>query len=192
MKKIGLIILIISCTNSITFCQDSTSYILSGTVVNGGNNISLVGANLLSSRRIGTKTDKIGNFNITVFPNDTLKISFIGFKSIKYIAPQKKNGKYLIKFKMYKDSISLAEVEIFPWPTYKEFKKAFLAMNKEKERIKMKGINIYVDKSKTAPKPSIMNPASFIYDKLFDKQAKMRRRIARRRKIIKESKSSEN
>ena len=93
---------------------------------------------------------------------------------------------------MLTSDLGYIKINRFAESTYKEFKKAFLAMNKEKERIKMKGINMYVDKSKTAPKPSIMNPASFIYDKLFDKQAKMRRRLARRRKIIKESKSSEN
>lgn len=111
---------------------------------------------------------------------------------MKYVAPKKKNGKYLIKFKLYKDSVSLSEVEIFPYPTYKEFRKAFLAINKEHEKVKMKGVSMYTDKSRTANRPTVLSPASFIYDKLFDKKAKMRRRLSRRRKTIKQSDSDEN
>lgn len=160
-------------------------------MVSGKTNTPLVGANLLSTTNIGTKTNISGEFNINVTSNDTLKISFIGFKTIKYIVPQKENGKYLIKFRLYKDSIALSEVEVFPWPSYKEFKKAFLAINKEEDKIKMEDVNMYIDKSTTPYTPSIFSPASFIYDKLFDKKAKIKRRLTRRRKTIKKSKTGE-
>ncbi|PCJ22914.1 MAG: hypothetical protein COA97_12690 [Flavobacteriales bacterium] len=189
MKKIRLIVLIIIGLPLLSNSQIINPYILSGTIVDGETNKPLAGVHLLSSRKTGSKTNEIGGFSINIFPSDTLKISFIGFKTIEYIIPYKKSGKYLIKFRMYKDSISLAEVEVFPWPTYKEFKKAFLIMNKQEEKIKIEGLNMYIDKSRTAPKPTIMNPASYIYDKLFDKKAKMRRRLARRRKTIKNSKN---
>lgn len=189
MNKLKLIIVALIFSALSSFSQDSTSYVLSGTIVDGTNNVLLIGANLLTSRKIGTKTNENGDFEIIIYQKDTLKISYIGFKTIKYIAPQKDKGKYLIKFKMYKDSISLEEVEVFPWPTYKEFKKAFLTLNKESEQVKMKGVNMYTDKSRTAPAPSVLNPASFIYDRLFDKKSKMRRRLTRRRKTIKRGKS---
>lgn len=191
MKKVGLILSIIICSPLFSYCQNTNSYILSGTIVNGITNTPLVGANLLSTTNIGTRTNKLGEFSINVSSSDTLKISFIGFKTINYIIPYKENGKYLIKFKMYKDSISLTEVEVFPWPSYKEFKKAFLAINKEEDKIKMEGVNMYIDKSTTSYTPSIFSPASFIYDKLFDKKAKIKRRLARRRKTIKNSKTDE-
>ena len=192
MYKSISIVLITSFLSLQLSSQNQNSYTLAGTIVNGNINTPLVGANIISSNRIGTKTSEIGGFEIHTHSYDTLKISFVGFKTLKYICPPKEDGKYLIKFKMYRDSISLEEIEIFPWPTYKEFKKAFLAMSKENEKIKMKGVNMYVDKLRTAPKPSITNPASFIYDKLFDKKAKMRRRIARRRKTIKKAAQNEN
>ena len=188
MYKIFLTLLTTFCLSINLIGQKDSTYTLSGTVVNGHVNSPLIGANIISSNRFGTKTNDTGEFEINTSANDTIKISYIGYKTISYVSPAKENGKYLIKFKMYKDSISLAEVEIFPWPTYKEFKKAFTAMNKANERININGVNTYVDKQRTAYAPSIMSPASFIYDRLFDKKAKIRRRLARRRKTIKNSK----
>jgi hypothetical protein len=188
MKKIGLIILLTFST-SIVYNQTvvNSSFTLSGAIVNGKNNKPLVGANLLSNRNLGTKTNEIGEFSINIYPNDTIKVSYIGFKTINYIVPYKKDGKYLIKFKMYRDSVSLSEIIIYPWPTYKEFKAAFLAINKQGDKITMEGVKMYTDKNIIPKSPSIMSPASFIYDKLFDKQAKRKRRLKRRRKTIRGS-----
>lgn len=188
MYKIISILVLLNCLSINLIGQNINSYTLSGAIVDGRTNLSLVGANIISSNGFGNKSNTVGEFELPTFHNDTIKISYIGFKTIRYISPKKESGKYLIKFKMYADSISLAEVEIFPWPTYKEFKKSFLAMNKEDEKIKMEGINMNIDKSRTAYTPSILSPASFIYDRLFDKKAKVRRRLARRRKTIKNSK----
>lgn len=185
MKNKTLIALIFFYLPFIANSQTDSTYTLSGTVVTGNTNIPLRGAHLLTSKKSGTKTSETGEFSITVSHNDTISVSYIGYKTINYIAPKRDNGKYLTKFKLYRDSIILDEVEIFPYPTYKEFKEAFIAMNKENEKIKMEGINMYIDESNEPIKPSILNPASFIYDKLFDKKAKMKRRLDRRRNLIK-------
>ena len=192
MKKTGLIILLLFFLPFLGYNQTiiNNSYTLSGTVVNGKHNQPLVGANILTNRSVGTKTNEIGEFIINIYPNDTLKISYIGFKTIRYLVPYKEVGKYLIKFKMYTDSVSLSEINIYPWPTYKEFKEAFLAINKEDEKITIKGIKMYQDKVIVSKAPSPLSPVSFIYDKLFDKQAKRKRRLKRRRKTIKNSTNS--
>mgnify|MGYP001605034515 CR=1 FL=1 len=163
------------------------SFILSGTVVSGVNNQPLAGSHLLTNRNMGTKTNELGEFTLIVYPKDTLKISYIGFKTIHYIIPYKESGKYLIKFKLFTDSVALSEIEIFPWPTYEEFKQAFIAMDKQNEAIKMEGVKMYQDKIITPKSHSLLSPASFIYDKLFDKQAKLRRRLEKRRNTIKDS-----
>lgn len=188
MYKIISILVLLNCLSINLIGQSTNSYTLSGAIVVGTTNLPLVGANIISSNGFGTKSNSVGEFELSTSHNDTIKISYIGFKTIRYISPKKESGKYLIKFRMYADSISLAEVEIFPWPTYKEFKKSFLAMNKEDEKIKMKSVKMYIDKSRSIQTPSILSPASFIYDRLFDKKAKVRRRLARRRKTIKNSK----
>lgn len=170
----------------------STSYILSGTVVNGETNELLIGAHLITHQHIGTKTDETGVFTINVAENDTITISYVGYKTMHYITPyQEKGKKYLIKFKLYTDSISLKEVEIFPWPSYEEFKKAFAELKSKEPEIKMEGVKLYQDRNINPLEFSALsiltNPISFMYDKLFDKKAKQRRRIIRSRKTIKES-----
>ena len=60
-------------------------------------------------------------------------------------------------------------------------------MDKQNEAIKMESVKMYQDKIITPKSPSLLSPASFIYDKLFDKQAKLRRRLERRRNTIKDS-----
>ena len=167
------------------------SFVLSGTVVNGVNNQPLAGSHLLTNRNMGTKTNELGEFTLIVYPKDTLKISYVGFKTIHYIVPYKESGKYLIKFKLFTDSVALSEIEIFPWPTYEEFKQAFITMDKQNEAIKMEGVKMYQDRNIEPwefPALSILsNPISFMYDKLLDKQAKLRRRLERRRNTIKDS-----
>jgi hypothetical protein len=173
------------------FCQtkDTTNhYTLVGTVVNGENNEMLPGAHLVSTSAYATKTDENGNFNILIKENDTLKISFVGFKPYYYVAPKQDVGKYLIKFKLYKDSILLNEVEIFPWPSYSEFKKTFAELKTTEPEIKMEGVKLYQDRNIQPYEFSTLhlftNPISYIYDKLLDKKAKQKRRIDRRIKTI--------
>ena len=178
----------------------SSNYILSGTVVNGETNELLIGAHLITNQYFGTKTDETGVFSINVAENDTLKISFVGYKTLYYAVPFQENAspnnldgrsKFLIKFKLYTDSISLNEVEIFPWPSYEEFKKAFTALKPTEPEIKMEGVKMYQDRNivpwEFPPLSIISNPISFLYDKLLDKKAKLRRRLERSRKTIKES-----
>lgn len=188
--KNSILLFLLIFFNTLCYSQtrDSSYYSLSGTVVNGENNELLSGAHLVSSSSFATKTDENGNFNINVKVNDTLKISYIGFKTYYYVAPHQNPGKYLIKFKLFTDSITLNEIEIFPWPSYSEFKKAFMELKPTEPEIKMEGVKLYQDRSiepwefKTIH--LFTNPISYIYDKLLDKKAKQRRRIDRRIKTI--------
>lgn len=192
IKIILLFILLILYQLILAQVKDTSSnYILSGTVVNGETNELLIGAHLIISQHFGTKTDETGVFSLTVFANDTLLVSFVGYKTLYYIAPYQEKGKYLIKFKLYTDSISLNEVEIFPWPSYEEFKKAFAELKLTEPEIKMEGVKMYQDRNIEPLEFTMLsiftNPISLMYDKLLDKKAKQRRRINRSRKTIKES-----
>lgn len=195
MSKIKIILsFILFIFFQLTQAQDndnSSSYILCGTVVNGESNELLIGAHLIASQNTGAKTDETGTFSIVVFPNDTIRISYVGYKTLYYVVPFQEKGKYLIKFKLYTDSISLNEVEIFPWPSYDEFKKAFAELKSHEPEIKMEGVKLYQDRNiqpwEFSALSILSNPISFMYDKLLDKKAKQRRRINRSRKTIKES-----
>lgn len=187
--SITLLLLVYPC---FTFSQTDSSYTLTGTIVDAALNTPLQGAHIIKNKHNGVKTDINGFFSIKVKENDNIKISFIGYKSINYTCKHQQKGKYLTKFKLSKDSVFLDEVIIFPYPTYKEFKKAFLALDKQKEQIKIKGINTYIDKQKSTKKPTVLNPASYIYDRLFDKQAKLKRRLNRHRNTIKRAKKNQS
>lgn len=183
MKK-TLTLIVLFFISLLSYAQNTAKdslYILSGTVVNGANNTMLEGAHLKTSKGYGTTTNPQGDFALNIYAGDTITISHIGYKTLTYVAPYRKTGQYLIKFKLYTDSVSLKEVQIFPYPTYQEFKKAFSQMDKQDEKVEIYGVKTYQDKSDTPIKPSIINPASFIYDKLFDKQAKLKRKLERRR-----------
>jgi hypothetical protein len=187
-NKLIFLFLLISIRGLSQTIDTTMHYTLVGTIVNGENNEMLSGAHLISTSAYATKTDENGNFNILLKENDTLKISFVGFKPYYYVAPKQDAGKYLIKFKLYTDSIILKEVEIFPWPSYSEFKKAFAELKSTEPEIKMEGVKLYQDRNIQPYQFSTLhlftNPISYIYDKLLDKKAKQRRRIDRRTKTI--------
>ena len=186
-----VLFLIIASSTAFTQTDSTNSFLLKGTVVDGNTNELLIGSNILINKKYGTKTNEDGEFTVHVKGNDSLIISFIGFKPLLYIISQQKKGNYLTKFKLFKDSVSLNEIEIFPYPTYEEFQEAFLAMDKQDEQIQMAGVKMYQDRiiHETYDLGLLnlfTNPISFMYDKLFDKKAKLKRKLARRRETIKE------
>lgn len=148
----------------------SDSIIISGTVIDGETNFPLSNVHLYSKNGMATKTNEEGVFELIVNENDSLKITHIGYKTLTYDIPHVTPGKYLTKFVLLKDSISLAEVEILPWPTYEEFKKVFEELNFKDQEIKMEGVRLYKDRNvepfefKTIH--IITNPLSLLYDKL--------------------------
>lgn len=195
MFKRFLFIIIISSTSLVLYSQNDSNqtFVLKGTIVNGYNNELLAGAHITVNKAYGTQTNNLGGFTLSVKGNDSLIVSFIGFKPLLYIVPQHEKGNYLTKFKLFIDSVSLAEVEIFPYPTYEEFKEAFIAMDKQDEQIEMAGVKMYQDRivheTYNLPLTAIFtSPVSLIYDKLFDKKAKLKRKLERRKKTIEKAK----
>lgn len=185
-------VLVLGCSSAIKAQVDSiVTYQLGGTVVDGTTNMPLIGAHIVSQNYFSNHTNSNGVFTLNVNIGDTLKVSYIGYKSLAYVVPINSEYKHLTKFKLYRDSVSLNEVEIFPWPTYEDFKVAFEELNLKNKEIKMEGVKMYQDRNiepfEFKLYHSLTHPISFIYDKLFDKKAKLTRRINRRRNIIKKS-----
>ncbi|MGW8317482.1 MAG: carboxypeptidase-like regulatory domain-containing protein [Bacteroidales bacterium] len=83
---------------------------------------------ILNTRR-GTTTDQRGMFSFVVEPSDTILFSHIGFKGTIHVIPDSLAGhQYPADIFMVSDTFQLAEVRIYPWKTYQEFKEAFLAL----------------------------------------------------------------
>jgi hypothetical protein len=81
----------------------------------------------------GALTDDLGNFQLYVYPGDSLTFSYVGYKKKYYIVP------YILEpiqtgiIHMAEQSTMLAEVKVYPYSTEEDFKKAFLDMKVENE-----------------------------------------------------------
>lgn len=84
---------------------------------------------IILNRQRGTTADSRGLFSLVVQPEDTVLFSHIGYKPTMHIIPDTlKTDQYPSDIFLVSDTFKLAEVKIFPWKTYAQFKEAFLAM----------------------------------------------------------------
>lgn len=83
---------------------------------------------ILNEKR-GTTSDSRGMFSFVVRPNDTILFSHMGHKGTIHVIPDSLGGQqYPADIFLVSDTFQLAEVRIYPWKTYHEFKEAFLAL----------------------------------------------------------------
>ncbi|HYW96035.1 MAG TPA: hypothetical protein VE870_10640 [Bacteroidales bacterium] len=79
------------------------------------------------SRRTGTTSNSEGVFSFIVTPSDSILFRSVGYKNTLVIIPDTiETAHYPRDVYMLNDTIHLAEVKIFPWKTYEDFKVAFL------------------------------------------------------------------
>jgi hypothetical protein len=84
---------------------------------------------IILNRTRGTTADSRGLFSFVVHPNDTVLFSHIGHKPTLHVIPDSLGvDQYPSDIFMVSDTFKLAEVKIFPWKTYAEFKEDFIAM----------------------------------------------------------------
>ena len=78
-------------------------------------------------KRTGTTSNDKGMFSFIVNPTDSILFSAIGYKNTLVVIPNKIEGKHYARdVYILNDTIKLAEVKIFPWKSYAEFKVAFI------------------------------------------------------------------
>jgi len=84
---------------------------------------------VILNRNRGTTADGRGLFSFVVQPSDTVLFSHVGYKPTIHIIPDTLDyHQYPSDIFMVSDTFHLAEVKIFPWKTYQEFKDDFIAM----------------------------------------------------------------
>ena len=75
-------------------------------------------------------SDFNGFFSVVVQPGDEIQFVALAYKNRNYkIADSLKQKYYYAVQVMTKDTVQLPSVDIFPWPSKEEFKRAFLALN---------------------------------------------------------------
>ncbi|MBA7554787.1 hypothetical protein ES705_47422 [subsurface metagenome] len=75
----------------------------------------------------GTITDKDGKFSFVTEKNDSVMFSSLGYKRKIITIPDNLKEPFLtMDIILATDTFMIAEVEIYPWKSYEEFKEAFL------------------------------------------------------------------
>lgn len=101
---------------------------LSGLVVGGDSAYGVPGVYLYVPKAgRGTASNYLGYFSLPVLVGDSLLVKAIGFREKQFIIPDA-NEKLSVVIELLEDTSYLPTVEVFPWPTEKLFKEAFLSL----------------------------------------------------------------
>ncbi len=75
----------------------------------------------------GTITNMEGFFSFAVGTGDTIIVQSLGHKLYEIVLPTEvKKKSYSTKIELDRDTFTLKEVEIYPWPTKQQFRQAFI------------------------------------------------------------------
>ncbi len=85
---------------------------------------------LLEESGRGTFSNNEGFFSIVAFKGDKVIFSSIGFETVEFVIPDTlSQNRYSIYQIMTRDTITLPETVVYPWPSREHFKIEFLALN---------------------------------------------------------------
>src|SRR5688572_1361663 len=85
---------------------------------------------LIKGTHRGAVSDYLGFFSLVLVPGDELEFFSVTHKNRTYKVPDTLKLKYYFAIQVLsKDTIQLPPVEIYPWPSREDFKRAFLALN---------------------------------------------------------------
>ncbi len=84
---------------------------------------------IIRNARRGTITDFYGFFSFVAMKGDTIDFQYIGYKTASFILPDTlSDNHYSIIQVLMRDTITLKEATVYPWPSRDEFKRAFLEL----------------------------------------------------------------
>ncbi len=118
-------------TSSETAAQGHKKVVqLTGFVTIGDSLYGVAGVNVyVPKTRRGTQTNAYGFFSLPVLTGDSVVFSAIGYKKQYLKIPANyQSQSYSIIMQMQEDPTLLPEVQVFPWPTERDFKEAVLAV----------------------------------------------------------------
>lgn len=137
MKKFyQLILLIVMLFSSEAGAQNDSTNVersivqIAGIAVSGDSLSPVPFANVIVKGNYrGTMCDYAGFFSIVAAAGDTLMFSSFGYEMNQYVIPDTlKSQQYSLIQLLDRDTVVLPTVDIKVWPTYEQFKKAFLAL----------------------------------------------------------------
>lgn len=85
---------------------------------------------LIEGRQRGTMADYHGFFSFVAQKGDTIMFSAVGFNPVEFVLPDTlSSNRYSLIQVMQVDTVTLSETVIYPWPTVKQFKQAFVELD---------------------------------------------------------------
>ena len=77
----------------------------------------------------GTMSDVYGYFSFVAQEGDTILFSAVGFQRSQYVIPDSlTDSKYSMIHVLNRDTVTLKEFTVYPWPSREQFRDAFLAL----------------------------------------------------------------
>ncbi len=112
--------------------QDTELIQFSG-VIRNLKNENIPDVNIINIHlKAGTTSNEKGMFSFIVGPSDSILFRAVGYKNTLVVIPDSlSQAHYPRDVYMLGDTIHFAELKIFPWKTYDEFKVAFLRLELE-------------------------------------------------------------
>lgn len=100
----------------------------SGIVITGDSLNAVPYAKIIVKNRMkGTTSDVFGYFSFVAHIKDTILFNALGYKPASFVIPDTiTKQRYSLIQLLTSDTLTLSEAIIFPWPTYEDFKNAFV------------------------------------------------------------------
>lgn len=124
---------------------------------------------IIENRKKGISANLDGEFQLYVYPTDTLKFTSLGyFYKIIPVNDIPQENRYSLTVELMKDFYKIKEVTIYPFRDKKEFEMAFVKGDGVPQVIDVPGMEKakYFHKERT----KFYNPISTIYEKLKNKR----------------------
>lgn len=122
-------LILIPVISQYTQAQDKHSLIQVNGIITDDQKNPVPRASIISKKiRRGAISEQTGIYSLISLPGDTVYVSALGYKKVIFQVPVNIDGKlYKRDISLISDTISIEGVSIFPWKSYGEFKKEFLA-----------------------------------------------------------------
>jgi hypothetical protein len=180
MKKILLFIAFLIIPG---LAQSQTESIVKGKIIDGANDKPIENVNIVNLNQVnGTITNKLGEFEIEAQPNDTIHLSYLGYKSIKVrVTNDWINFGNRTTIKLTELALALEEVVVnkLKLTGYLEIDIKQVPIQKN-VRYSISGLNTGYESSPKSPTMvtkvlgAIFNPANFLYNIFGKKSREMR------------------